>query len=207
MVNQKKFESEGYNISIKAKHMEVTEAIRDYVLEKVGKVDRFTDHILDVVVNLDIIKLEHVVSINIKFLHFKINAHASTKDIYSSVDKATERLVRLISKYKQKLQEHKGEHLGVFDLHVNVLKSDNLEEINDDIEEENAREKINRYRFHKVVATEKLSTKLLTQEEAIMKLELSDDHFLIYKSEEDQKIKVLYKRDDKDLSLVEIEQE
>jgi putative sigma-54 modulation protein len=205
MTNQKKFETEGYSFSIVAKHMEVTDAIRDYVFEKVGKIERFADHILDVVVNLDIVKLEHMVSINIKFLHFRINAHASTKDIYSAIDKASERLIRLIGKYKNKLQEHKGEHLGMFDLHVNVLKHNDLQEINDEIEEENVKSEIDRYQFHKVVATEKLSTKMLTQDEAIMKLELSDDHFLIFKSEEDQKIKVLYKREDENLSLVEIE--
>lgn len=205
MVSQKKFETEGYNISIIAKHLEITDPIRDYVLDKVGKIDRFADHILDVVVNLDIVKLEHMVSINIKFLHFKINAHASTKDIYSAIDKATERLFRLINKYKTKLQEHKARHLGDVDLRINILKSNDLDEINDDITEENIKEEMALYKFHKIVAKEKLEAKMLTQDEAVMKLELSDDHFLIYKSEEDQKIKILYKRDDEDLALVEMD--
>lgn len=205
MVQQNKFETEGYNISIVAKHMDITDPIRDYVREKIGKIDRFADHILDVTVTLDIVKLEHIVTINMSFLHFKINVHASTKDIYSAIDKASERLVRLVSKYKSKLQEHKGKHLSDIDLHVNVLKPNEIEDINDAIEEENEKEEVELYKFHKVVSKEKLPLKMLTQDEAVMKLELSSDPFLIYKSEEDQKIKVVYKRDDEDLALVEVE--
>ncbi len=41
-----------------------------------------------------------------------------------------------------------------------------------------------------------MSVKMLTQEEAIMKMELAGYAFLIYKSEEDQKLKVMYKRKD-----------
>ena len=50
-----------------------------------------------------------------------------------------------------------------------------------------------------------MAMKMLTQEEAIMKLELAGEHFLIYKGEEDQKLKVIYKRDDNNLGIVEVE--
>lgn len=205
MVDPNKFESDSYNISIIAKHIEITDPIRDYVFEKIGKIERFADHILDIVVTLDIIKLEHMVTINLKFLHFNINVHASTKDIYSAIDKASERLIRLVNKYKKKLQEHKGKHLSEVDVQVNVLKPNELEDINDAIEEQNDKDEMALYQFHKVVANEKLSLKMLTQDEAVMKLELSSEPFLIYKSEEDQKIKVMYKRADEDLALVEVE--
>ena len=205
MVQQKKFETEGYDITIIAKHTDITEPIKDYILEKIGKIDRFANHILDLVVTLDIVKLEHMVTINMTFLHFKINAHASTKDIYSAIDKASERLIRLVKKYKTKLQEHKAHHLSELDLHVNILRENNLEDINDAIEEENDKEEMDLYQFHKVVSKEKLAAKMLTQDEAVMKLELSSEPFLIYKSQEDQKIKVIYKRDDENLALVEVE--
>ena len=67
------------------------------------------------------------------FYHYKINVHASTKDIYSAIDKASERLIRLVRKYKTKLQDHRGEHLADIDLKVNVLKPNELEDINDEM--------------------------------------------------------------------------
>lgn len=50
-----------------------------------------------------------------------------------------------------------------------------------------------------------MSIRMLTQEEAAMKLDLSGDSFLIYKSEEDQKIKIMYKRHDDKLGVIQVE--
>ena len=50
-----------------------------------------------------------------------------------------------------------------------------------------------------------MPVKMLTQDEAVMKLELAGEPFLIYKSEEDQKLKVMYRRKDEKLGIVEIE--
>lgn len=200
-----KFSADGYNISIVAKHVTLTDAIKNYIIDKVSKIERFTSNILDVTVHVDIQKLEHKITIDMDFFHYKINVHASTKDIYSAIDKASERLISLVRKYKTKLQDHRGEHLADIDLKVNVLKPNELEDINDEIVKENEKEDMDLYKFHKVVAKEKIGIKTLTQDEAIMKLELSSDLFLIYRSEEDQKLKVMYKRKDEDFSLVEIE--
>ena len=44
-----------------------------------------------------------------------------------------------------------------------------------------------------------------TQEEAIMKMELSEDNFLIFRSEEDTKLKVIYRRSDGNFGVIELE--
>ncbi len=38
-----------------------------------------------------------------------------------------------------------------------------------------------------------------------MKMDLSGDAFLIFRSEEDRKIKVIYRRDDGDYGVIEVE--
>lgn len=200
-----KFQSQGYNLTFIGKHLELTDPIKDYVIHKIGKVEKFAPHIIEVTVSLEVHNLENRVTINMIFLHFKINVQATSNDLYSAIDKASDRLIRLVSKYKTQLQEHKGgEHLGVHDLHVHVLKSNDLEDINAEIEEENERVELEKYKLHSVVAKEKLKLKMLTQDEAVMKLDLSDDAFLIYRAQEDLKTKVLYRRKDGDFSLVEI---
>jgi putative sigma-54 modulation protein len=90
---------------------------------------------------------------------------------------------------------------------VNVIQSlkDDLSVINDEIQAESARIEEEKYRLHQVVAKETMSLKTLTQEEAIMKMEITSDPFLIFKSEEDQKIKVIYRREDQNYGLVQIQ--
>lgn len=202
-----KFEGQGYAISIVAKHFQITDAIRNYVFEKLGKVEHVADRIIDITVTLDTQKLEHTCAILVNFLHFHIQAHASTDNVYSAIDKASDKVLKLIRRYKGKLQSHRAKHLSTVDIHVNVVKPlrDEVEMINRQIEEENQKKKAApAFEFHKVVAKESVPLKLLTQDEAVMKLEMSGEPFLIYKSEENQKVAVLYRRPDENYSLVQI---
>ena len=197
----------GYNISIVGKHFQITDAIRDYVWEKLSKIERIADHIIDVTVTLDTQKLEHTCSILMNFIHFHIKVKASTDNIYSAIDKASDRVVTLVRRYKTKLQSHRAKHVSTVDIHVNVIKplKDEVKIINDEIEAENARQKEDMLTLHQVVAKETMPLKTLTQEEAVMKMEITEDSFLIYRSEEDQKLKVIYRRDDENYGLVQVE--
>jgi putative sigma-54 modulation protein len=197
----------GYNISIVGKHFQITDAIRNYVFDKLAKVDRIADQIIDVTVTLDAQKLEHSCSVFMNFIHFHIKVHASTENMYSAIDRCVERLVKLIRRYKTKLQSRRFKDLSTVDIHVNVIQPlrDDLKAINEDIEAENAEREQERFKLHEIVAQEKMSLKTLTQEEAVMKMEITDDMLLIFRSEEDQKIKVIYRRPDSNYGLVQVQ--
>lgn len=202
-----KITNENYNLSIVAKHFQMTDAIRNYVLEKLNKVERVADHIIDVMVTLDAQKLEQSCSILMNFIHFHIKVQASTDNIYSAIDKATARLIQLVRKYKTKMQSHRFKDLTSVDIHVNVIEGlkDDLKIVNEDIEAENARKERERYELHRVVAKETLPLKTLRQDEALMKMEISDEPFLIFRAEEDQKIRVMYRRPDQNYGLVQVQ--
>ena len=207
MPKTNKFANEGYTINIVGKHFELTDAIRSYVWEKLSKIERVADQIIEVIVTLDTQKLEHSCSIFMNFIHFHIKVQASTDNIYSAIDRATDKLIKLIRRYKTKMQSHRAKDVSTVDIHVNVIKplKDDLKAINDEIEAENAYREENRYKLHSVVAKEKMPLRTLTEDEAVMKMEIADDPFLIYRSEEDQKLKVIYRRGDENYGLVQIE--
>jgi putative sigma-54 modulation protein len=81
---------------------------------------------------------------------------------------------------------------------VNVYRRpyNELEEINAEIEAQSSVSKVNALTPPKVISTDKRPLKTLTHQEAIMKMELSGDPFLVFKGEEDQKLRVIYKRND-----------
>jgi len=206
MARPQKSDIQGYNISIVGKSFQITDAIWNYVFNKLAKIEHIADRIIDVTVTLDAQKLEHSCSILMNFGHFHIKVTASTDNMYSAIDKATDRALKLVRRYKTKLQSTRAKHLSTVDIHVNVIRplGDDLAAINDEIVAENAREEEERYKLHEVVAKETVSVKTLTEEEAVMKMEISDEPFLIYRSEEDQKLKVIYRRDDENYNLVQI---
>lgn len=201
------FQDTGYNISFTGRHVLVTDAMKDYALEKVSKLERFTDRIIDVSVRMDIRKFEHIVDIVMVVGHVKIKSSAKTTDMYASIDQAVHRLETQFLKYKDKLQKHTAKDITTIDMNVNVLKVDNaeLKSINDDIEAENNRKLIDGFGDHDIVKVKKRALKTLTNHEAIMKLDLTGDNFLIYRSEEDRKLKVIYRRKDENLGIIEVE--
>ncbi len=207
MGKQNKFANEGYTLYIVGKHFEITDAIRNYVWEKLSRIERIAEQIIDVHVVLDAQKLEKTCSILMNFIRFQIKVQVGRDNMYESIDKAVDRVTKLIRRYKTKLQSYRNKDLTTVDIHVNVIQplSDNLSAINDEIEAESAKKESERFELHKVVAKETMPMKTLTQDEAIMKMEITSDPFLIYKSEEDQKIKVIYRREDSNYGLVQIQ--
>lgn len=202
-----KFANEGYTIYVVGKHIQITDAIRNYVWEKLSRIEKIADQIIDITVTLDAQKLEHTCSILMNFIHFHIKVKASTESIYSAIDKASDRIIKLVRRYKTKLQSTRAKHISTVDIHVNVIKAlnDDVKAINDEIEAANAREKEEEINLHQIVAKETMPLKTLTQDEAVMKMEITDDPFLIYRSEEDQKLKVIYRREDLNYGLVHIQ--
>jgi putative sigma-54 modulation protein len=199
------FVNEGYNIKITGRHVEVTDFMKNYAMEKISRIERFTNRIIDVNVIMDIQKLEHRAEIILKLDHIKITSQASSDDMYISIDQAVNKIETQLRRYKQKIQNHHAKKgMAVIDMNVNVLRRPRYEE--DDLDMETELESIteaNEYRVHEVVKQESMPLKVLTYDEAIMKMELSGDVFLIFKNEEDQKLKVIYRREDDDYGIIE----
>ncbi len=206
MNQSNKFANEGYTLYIAGKHIEVTDALRSYVWEKLARIERIADQIIDVHVTLDAQKLEKTCSILMNFIRFQIKVQVGRDNLYEAIDKAIDRVTKLIRRYKTKLQSYRNKDLTTVDIHVNVVEplKDDLKAINDEIEAQAAKEERNRYMLHQVVAKETMKLKTLTQDEAVMKMEITSDPFLIFRSEEDLKTKVIYRREDENYGIVEI---
>lgn len=202
------FVQEVWDIQVTGRNVLVTESMKDYAMEKVSKIERLSNRILEVNVIMDIQKLEHRVDIIIKVNNIKIKAHAATDNIYSAIDKAVDKIEAQLRRYKTKLHEHQAKGVKEVDMTVNVYKAPLEQEIldvNDDIEEETQRHMRDQFGHHEVVQTETKPLKTLNLGEAIMKMDLSGDTFLIFRCEEDKKIKVIYRRNDGNYGVIQPE--
>lgn len=202
------FVDEVYNITVTGRHVSVTDAMKDYAIEKVSKIEKFSPRIIDAVVTMDVQKLEQRVDIVLKVNNLKIKSQAVSENMYTSIDKAVHKLEAQLLRYKDKLQDHQTKRSDVVDMQVNVLRSaaeEELFEVNDEIESETRHRMMDKYTPHRIVSRKTRPLKTLTDGEAIMKLDLSGDAFLIYRSEESQKIRVMYRRPDGDVGVIQPE--
>ena len=194
----KNFGQQEYTISIKGKHLDITQPIRDYVEEKIKKIEKISHHIVEVNVRLELQKMDHVVDILMKFSHFKVNIRAITGNMYSAIDKSFEKLYGKLRRWKEKIQNHHAKGVSVTEIEVNVLEQAHheIEDLDQEIIDENNQAVIQKYEIPQVSKRKTRNLKILTLSEAIMKMELSRDNFLLYRSEEENNLKVIYRRRD-----------
>lgn len=197
------FTDAGYNIQITGRHVEITDSMKDYAMDKISKIERFMNRIIDVIVTMDIQKMDHRVEIILKAGNIKITSIASTTDMYASIDKAVDKLEAQIHRYKSKIQDHHAKGHADLNMTVNIIAPAQELEDDFDLEEGAVKQTSDRFKPHQIVKTKSLPLKTLTYDEAIMKMELSGDMFLIFKDEVDQKMKVIYRRKDENYGIIE----
>lgn len=201
-------QTENLPITVTGRHVMVTDAMKEYAKEKLAKIQRYKTRLIDIHVTMDIQKLQHIVNIELKVNDFQIKSTAVSDDMYASIDKAADRIQTQVRRYKDRLNERHAKGLHSVDMEVNVIRRpEEIEvlDVNDQIEEESRRLIEEELRPHEVVSKEKRPLKTLTTDEAVMKMELSGDIFLVYRAEEDQKIKVIYRRKDGNYGLIQPE--
>jgi putative sigma-54 modulation protein len=208
---QREFAEDGYNITVTGRHLHVTDAMKAYAFEKLSKLERFTNRIIDITLVMDIQKMMHRVDIHMKFGHTLITSHAETTDMYVSVDQAVNKLETQLTKYNRRLKNHHAKSHPVVDIPVTVYSPLTEEqvidehEVNDEIEVVSSREYDARFSSHKIVKVESQPLKILTDDEAVMNMELSGHKALVFRDEVTRKLKVIYRRDDGNYSVIQPE--
>lgn len=97
------------NISINARHMDITDAIRGYAQEKVQKLQRYYDRIMSVEVIIDIDGGTPVVEIVVAATHNNtFVGHHRGEDMYGCIDNAIHKVEEQLRRHKDRLREHKG---------------------------------------------------------------------------------------------------
>ncbi len=102
------------NLTISGHHLEVTPALREYVLTKLDRVTRHFDQVVDVNVLLTVEKLrekERRQKAEVT-LHTKgkdIFVEQSNEDMYAAIDELMDKLDRQVCRHKDKLQAHHHE--------------------------------------------------------------------------------------------------
>ncbi len=90
-------------INLTGHHVEVTDSMREYVNTKFEKLERFFDKINTVHVILTVEKLQQVAEATLHINHGEIHAKADNEDMYAAIDNLTDKLVRQLTKHKDKL--------------------------------------------------------------------------------------------------------
>jgi putative sigma-54 modulation protein len=101
------------NLNLTGVHLDITPAIRAYVLKKLERINRHFDHVIDVNVVMTVDKLQHKVEANVHVRGQEIHAEAIEPDMYAAVDALADKLNRQVLKYKEKLSGHRTDREAI----------------------------------------------------------------------------------------------
>ena len=93
-------------INLTGHHIDITEALRDYVDTKFAKLERHFDHINNVHVILKVEKTDQIAEANLHVNGGEIFADAKHEDMYAAIDGLIDKLDRQVIKHKEKLKKH-----------------------------------------------------------------------------------------------------
>ncbi|WP_299180907.1 ribosome-associated translation inhibitor RaiA [uncultured Neptuniibacter sp.] len=94
-------------INITGHHVELTDSMQNYVLEKLQKVERHFDNITNVQVTLSVEKLRQKAEAEMHVSGAQLFATHEHEDMYAAIDGLTDKLDRQVIKHKEKMKTHK----------------------------------------------------------------------------------------------------
>jgi len=174
------------NFNVRGKNMKVTDALRDYVEKRVGKLEKYSDDFMDVQVTLAFEKGRQRVEVTAPLNGFILRGEEETEDMYSSIDLVVDKLERQMEKYrrrigKKRVKAAKEEPNFIFDGDEELFENDT------------------------VVKTKRFTAKLMSTEEAVMQMNLIGHSFFVFMNSDTHQMNVVYKRKHDGYGLLEPE--
>ena len=178
------------DFNVRGENIEVTEAIRDYVEKRIGKIEKYFDSGVNpkAHVNLKVYQDRTAkVEVTIPLPYLVLRAEETSPDLYASVDLVTDKLERQLRKYKTKINR-KSRETGYKGVEVPAEDVVEDEEVTSDFD---------------IVRNKQISLKPMGAEEAILQMDMLGHNFFIYEDAETNGVNIVYRRRDGRYGLIE----
>ena len=183
-------------ITVTGRHVEVTEAMRDYARKKIEGLHLDYPRIIEAKVILDVQTHHNQQKAEIILFcanHIVIEVDTTNNDIYSAIDDSLSKLTRRMRKYKTRmLKGHRPRKGLIKGTEERIYQESDLDSDADHIE-------------HAYVHKEQHSIRPLYPDEAMLDLAMSEKPFIVFHNQFNHKLAILYKRKDGEYGLIEPE--
>ncbi len=172
---------------IRGRKVEVTPAIKDYAISKLGRLDKYFNdpNELTATVLIKVKDVDQIVEVTIPAKKLILRAEEKNKDLYAAIDLVVDKLERQIRKNKTRLSKKKNKETSI---DFNLKYEMEANEVEDE---------------KKIVKHKEIEMKPMSEEEAIMQLELLGHEFFVYQDIKRECVCILYLRKDGNYGLIE----
>ena len=106
IINYNKREPTTMQVNISGHHVEITPSLREYLNEKLTRIERHFENVTDINCILTVEKLEHRAEATIHVSGNSLHAHSVEEDMYAAIDALADKLDRQVRKHKEKITDH-----------------------------------------------------------------------------------------------------
>ncbi len=180
-------------VSVTFRHMEPTEALKEFAAEKVTRIEKFIHTSTDAHVVLSVEKYMHKADILIKAHGVMMRGQEKSEDMYASIDRAVDKIERQVKRYRNKLTNHKPREGQAYKVNLNYIEAQKEPEPISTIER----------LPHQITETKEIEAHPMSVEEAVMQMDLLDNDFLVFLNVSSGEMNVLYRRKEGSYGLIE----
>lgn len=170
-------------IFLTGRNLEVTEALRRYAEEKVGRLQKYLEKITSAHIVLSVQKYRQIAEVTLRVRDLTIRGEESTNDLYSSIDLVVEKVERQLQRYKGKILNH-ANRSGRAQGPVGSPETDE---------------------GPRVVKTKRFAIKPMSLDEAILQMDLLGHSFYVFRNAQSDEVNVVYRRREDTYGLIEPE--
>lgn len=175
-------------INIHGDKVKVTESIKNYITEKITKLDKYFEHADDLTANV-VIRVrnqDQIIEVTVPTADFTLRREEENDDLYAAIDLVVDKLERQIRKNKtrfaRKYKNAPEESMVNFDFKIAKDEEDKS----------------------KIVKRKEIDTKPMTEEEAILQAGLLSHDFFVFKNIKESCVSVLYLRKDGNYGIINV---
>jgi len=96
------------DINVTFRHMNPSDALKDYAEAKFEKFKKYLHEPVEVHVVLQVQKIRQLAEVTVKAKHFRFHGMEESQDMYASIDLAAGKIERHLKKHKEKVKNHKS---------------------------------------------------------------------------------------------------
>ncbi|BDM76060.1 ribosomal subunit interface protein [Lactococcus garvieae] len=179
--------------SIRAENVEITDAIRSYIEDKIGKLNKYFNdgHEVTAYVNIKSYSdKRNKVEVTVPAKNVTLRAENTTLDVLAAIDLVEEKLERQIRKYKTRVNRK-----SKMNVPTGLAFGDEFAPLDatDEIDEDTV----------KIVRTKHVDLKPMDAEEAVLQMDMLGHDFYVFLDAYTNRTSVVYRRADKNIGLIE----
>lgn len=174
-------------------NIELTDSLKNYARKRTGKLLKYLgqqpDKVVTAQVKMEVEQERQVVDIQLNGIGEFFEGRAVTPDMYSSIDKAVDKLARQLRRYHDRITDHRKKDLNG----PNRKMASKVFELDEDEEDSES----------EIIRRQTLEAKPMAVEEAVLQMENRDYNFFVFTNQVTEDINVVYHRQDGNYGVIE----